>query len=102
MDDGDFGRRLQAARKNGGFRTQEALGDKIGVSGRMIRHYESGKTPPPDVLVRLRAELGEFDAKGDPVEAAIRASTLAPFRQTRVIAAYQEAVYEQQREARGA
>lgn len=101
MDGGDFGRRLQAARKNKGFRTQEALGDAVGVSGRMVRHYEAGRMPPPDVLARLRETLGDFDAAGDPVETAIRMSELDDWRQDTVVGFYKKHLQEQRQSRAG-
>lgn len=92
-----FGKRLQAARKNKGYRTQQALGDVVGLSARMIRHYESptGKVPPPDVLMRLREVLGDFDSGGDPVEVAIRRSELDDWRQDTVVGFYKRHLQEQ-------
>lgn len=94
-----FGQRLRAARTRAGFKTQEALGDFVGVSGRTIRNYESGKTQPDAaMLTKLVAVLGNFDAAGDPVEVAVRQSRLVEWRQDDTIAHYKRHLYEQARE----
>ena len=41
-----FGNKLRALRKKAGM-TQEMLAIEIGVTARMITHYESGKSYPP-------------------------------------------------------
>lgn len=95
MDD-SFGTRLQIARKRAGIRTQEALGDLVGVSGKTIRNYETNKTRPDSVtLEALREVVGIFDAAGDPVEVAVRASRLTEDRQYGVIGYYKRQLREQ-------
>lgn len=96
-----FGERLRAARLRAGYKTQEALGDVVGVSGRTIRNYEIGKTRP-DVatLDKLREAVGDL-AGGDPVEAAVRTSSLVEWRQDDTIAHYKRHLYEQAREEAG-
>jgi transcriptional regulator with XRE-family HTH domain len=95
-----YGAALQAARKRAGFKTQEALGDQINRSGRSIRNYERSDRPPEyAVQAELERVLGHFWEEGDEVESAVRRSSLAPFRQTKVLAVYQEQLHEQQREA---
>lgn len=97
-----FGQRLQAARKAAGFRTQESLGDAIGVSGKTIRNYEGGKThPDAGTLARLRRLLGEFDVQGDPVEVAVRQSELIEWRQDAVLSTYKRNLHEQREGATG-
>lgn len=99
MQKDTFGQRLQAARKRAGYRTQDALGDVVGVSGRTVRNYENDKTMPDlATLTRLRELLGEFDVEGDPVESAVRQSRLIEWRQNAVITEYQKHLYEQARE----
>ena len=97
-----FGQRLQAARKAAGYRTQEALGDAIGVSGKTIRNYEGSRTrPDAGTLVNLRRLLGEFDVQGDPVEVAVRQSELIEWRQDAVLSTYKRNLHEQREERAG-
>ncbi len=100
MDD-TFGTRLQIARKRAGIRTQEALGDLVGVSAKTIRNYETNKTRPvdPAILDALREHVGEFDLPGDPVEAAVRASRLTEDRQYVVLGTYKRQLREQDEES---
>lgn len=91
-----FGERLAAARKRAGFTTQEALALVVGVGGRTIRNYETGRTRPDAVtLERLVRVLGDFTVEGDPVETAVRASRLTEDRQYVVIATYKRELREQ-------
>lgn len=100
MDD-TFGTRLQIARKRAGFKTQQQLADALGVSSRTVRNYETNETRPDvTVLDTLRKLLGNFDAGGDPVEAAIRNSELVEWRQDTVVGFYKRNLAEQ-REERG-
>lgn len=102
MTEPTYGERLAAARVRHGFRTQQSLGDAVGVSGRTIRNYEIGKTFP-DLATRekLRDLLGTFDAAGDQVEVAVRQSALVEWRQDDTIAHYKRHLYEQAREEAG-
>ena len=95
-----FGQRLAAARRVAGYKTQQSLADAIGVSARTIRNYEGDRhRPDAATLAALTKLVGEFaDDPGDPVEVAIRRSELQPHRQSRLIAVYQEQLYEQRRE----
>ncbi len=101
MDDEEFGRQLRAARKRAGYRTQQSLGDVVGVSGRMIRNYEAGKHLEPSMRLRLAKVLGEFAVEGEPVEVAVRSSALVKWRQDAVLTEYERHKYEQGREAAG-
>lgn len=87
-----FGARLMAARKRAGFRTQQALGDAVGVSGKTIRNYEGNRTAPeridPETLAKIRRLVGEFDLEGDPVEVALKQSRLVEDRQLEVLKTY--------------
>lgn len=97
-----YGSRLQAARKRAGIRSQEALGDLVGVSGKTIRNYETGRTnPDADMRDKLREVLGHFDAAGDAVEVAIAQSELVDWRQDAVRSVYRKNLSEQ-REGRAA
>lgn len=96
MNESTYGSRLQAARKAAGYRSQQALGDLVGKSGKMIRNYETGKNmPPPDVRAQLRRLLGNFDADGDEVEVAIAKSELVDWRQDAVRSVYRRNLAEQ-------
>ena len=54
----DFGKRLVSLRKSAGY-TQVALAKEIGVSQRMISHYESqSEFPPSALLPKLTRVLG--------------------------------------------
>jgi transcriptional regulator with XRE-family HTH domain len=97
-----FGQRLQAARKRAGYKSQHALGDRIGVAGRTIRNYEIGATSPDvPTLEKLTAVLGDFVTEGDPVETAVRSSELVKWRQDAVISTYEKHRYDQAREEAG-
>lgn len=97
-----YGSRLQAARKRAGIRSQEALGDAVGVSGKTIRNYETGRTKPDaEMRGRLREILGQFDAEGDAVEVALANSELVDWRQDAVRSVYRKNLSEQ-REGRAA
>lgn len=68
------------------------------VKPRTVTNWTSGTTFPSErERDRLRSLLGPYDSEGDAVEVAVRMSGLEPFRQTRVILAYQEQLYEQER-----
>lgn len=92
-----YGQRLQAARKRAKIRSQKALGDIVGVSGRTIRDYEIDKRPPPpEMREKLRAAVGSaFDDAGDEVEMAIKASRLTEDRQYAVLSVYKRELREQ-------
>ena len=95
-----FGQRLQAARKRAGYKSQEALGDRIGISGRTIRNYEIGRTMPDlATLEKLTTALGDFTGEGDPVVSAVKGSRLTEDRQYVVIATYKRELREQDEEA---
>lgn len=94
-----YGQRLQIARKRAGYKTQQALGDRIGFRARTVRYWEAD-AHQPDAATKelLREVLGNFDAEGDPVEVAIRQSELVKWRQDAVITEYGRQRYEQRRE----
>jgi len=53
----NFGNKLKEIRKSLGY-TQEALGEKIGVTARVIGYYESeSKYPPAKILTSLAEAL---------------------------------------------
>lgn len=91
-----YGSRLQAARKRAGYRSQQALGDRLGVSSKTIRNYETDVyLPPADMRDELRRVLGHFDAEGDAVEVAIANSELVDWRQDAVRSVYRRNLSEQ-------
>lgn len=100
MTETTFGKRLQAARKSAGHKTQEALGDLLGVSGRTVRNWETDAYPVPlEYRDRLMDLLGRgLFAEGDPVEAAVRASRLTEDRQYVVLGTYKRQLREQDEE----
>ena len=54
----EFGERLREARQENRI-TQDALGDKVGVTISCISHYESGRrTPNVEMMVTLSEFLG--------------------------------------------
>lgn len=91
-----FGKRMQAARRMSGYRTQQALADVLGVSERTVRNYETDKwRPDVGTLSVLRRLLGPFDEDGDDVEMAVRRSRLTEDRQYAVIGTYKRHLREQ-------
>lgn len=53
----DFGKRLASLRKRKGF-TQQALGERIGVSKRVVAYYEAEtKFPPTHLLIPMAQAL---------------------------------------------
>lgn len=87
----------RAIRVQGHSRT--AVADWANVKPRTVTNWTSGQTMPSErERDALRALLGPYDSEGDAVEVAVRSSSLAPFRQTRVVAYYQEQLHEQARE----
>lgn len=105
MTETDYGKRLQAARKAAGYRTQEAFGDLLGVTSRTVRYWEAGTYPVPleyrDKITELLG--GGVFAEGDPVEVAVRSSRLTEDRQYVVLGTYKRQLREQDEEAeRGA
>lgn len=86
--DTEYGRAIKAARKAAGFRTQTELGDAIGVSPKMVQHYEAGRYLTPETRAKLERVLKEHLSPGDPVEVAIEKSRLTPDRQSFVIGTY--------------
>lgn len=91
-----YGTRLAAARKRAGYRSQQALGDVVNLSGRQIRNYENDvQLPPHEMRETLRGLLGNFDAEGDAVMVAIANSELDDWRQDEVRSVYRRNLAEQ-------
>lgn len=101
MEKVEHARLLRAAMVEKGINAK-VLADTVGVSSRTVGNWISRKEPtmPSDTdKANLTKLLGDYQAgAGDPVEVSIRRSDLQPHRQSRVIAVYQEQLYEQQRE----
>jgi transcriptional regulator with XRE-family HTH domain len=58
LNEESFGRRLAKIRKTKGL-TQEELGERIGVSQRIIHHYEQkAEYPPAQKIIELAQALG--------------------------------------------
>lgn len=91
-----FGGQLQQARKRAGYRTQQALGEAVGVSGRTIRNWETDyHRPDARALTALRGVLGRFDIDGDDVERAVMLSGLTEDRKYAVLGFYKRQQREQ-------
>lgn len=103
--DETFGAKLQRARKLAGYKTQQSLGDKVGVSGKTIRNWETGVTRPENIdpghRAALRKLVGSFDDEGDPVEVALKNSGLIEWRWGAVYNEYKRHLHEQAREQAG-
>lgn len=78
--------------------SQRDLAAKLGMSSKTISNWERDQHIPRASLGALEKLFNEPLTEDDPVEAAIRLSPLAPFRQTKVIAYYQEQLYDQERD----
>lgn len=98
-----FGKRLQAARKRAGIRTQDDLAKLIGVSGKTIRNWETDQVKNIDAshLETLRGLLGNFDDQGDRVVAAINETGLDEWRRAALVSEYQRHLHQQAREREG-
>lgn len=98
MDKQEHGRRLKGAMSLKGL-GRDAVADVAGVSARTVTNWTRGATMPSEAeRVSLRALLGDYDAAGDPVEAAVRASRLTEDRQYVVLGTYKRQLREQDEE----
>lgn len=99
MDKQEHGRRLKSAMSLHGL-GREAISDATGVEARTVTNWTRGATMPNEgQRVTLRRLLGDYDAAGDPVEAAVRASRLTEDRQYVVLGTYKRQLREQDDEA---
>lgn len=80
--------------------SQETLGGLLNVSKKTIGNWENDRHIPRASLGALEKVFREALVEGDDVERAVRQSALDQFRQTKVIAYYQEQLHEQEREDR--
>lgn len=99
MDKQEHGSRLKAAMSLHRL-GREAIADKAGVTARTVTNWTRGETMPSELERSLIRELvGNYDAEGDPVEAAVRASRLTEDRQYVVLGTYKRQLREQDDEA---
>lgn len=91
------GKRLAAARKAAGFRSQESLGDQLGVSARTVRNWEiDAHSVPVEHRAKITELLGtNVFAQGDAVEIALANSELVDWRQDAVRSVYRKNLAEQ-------
>ena len=96
MNEPTPGQRLATARKAAGFRTQQALGDLLGVTARTVRYWESDTHPVPrEHRETIVQHLGNVFVEGDAVEVAIANSELVDWRQDAVRSVYRKNLAEQ-------
>lgn len=95
MDKIEHGKRLAAAmasRRMG----RETVADATGVDVRTVTNWTSGHTmPSQSTRVDLRILLGDYDTPGDPVEVAVRGSSLVEWRRDAVLSFYKRNLHEQ-------
>lgn len=103
MDKQEHGLRLKGAMSLKGL-GREAIADKAGVTVRTVTNWTRGDTMPSELeRAKIRELLGNYDAAGDPVEAAVRGSDLTEDRQYVVLGTYKRLLREQDEESgRGA
>jgi transcriptional regulator with XRE-family HTH domain len=99
MDKAEHGNRLRQAMTARGV-GRVALADAMGVDVKTVTNWRGGRTLPSEAdRVRLRQLLGAYDTAGDPVEVAIRSSSLVDWRQDAVMSFYKRNLAEQRAEA---
>lgn len=102
MEKQEHGTRLKVAMGQRGL-SRKDVADATDVSARTVTNWTTGATMPSETeKAVLRRLLGHYDAAGDPVIVAIDQSDLAGFRKTKVKGFYEEQLYDQAREERGA
>jgi transcriptional regulator with XRE-family HTH domain len=103
MDKAQHGDALAAAMARQHKRRDEVAA-ATGRSVRTVTNWTTGQTMPSRTeLETLRQLLGDYAAEsiGDPVIAAVKASSLIDWRQGDVITTYQKHLHQQQREEAG-
>lgn len=101
MDKAEHGRRLKAAMARKGY-DRTAVANWVNVKPRTVTNWTSGSTLPTAMQREaLRKALGPYDEAGDPVELAVRGSSLIKWRQDAVITEYERHRHEQHREEAG-
>ena len=95
MDKATHGRRLAAAMDTQRVGRDE-IADLAGTSTRTVTNWRKGVTMPTlGQREAIRSRLGAYDADGDPVEVAVRASRLTDDRQHVVLGTYKRELREQ-------
>lgn len=95
MEKHEHGARLRAAMATRGM-DRTLVADAAGVGVRTVTNWTTGKTMPSATeRAALRQLLGEYDAEGDPVETAVKASRLTEDRQYVVLGVYKRELREQ-------
>lgn len=98
MDKREHGRRLKSAMA-GRRLDRTAIAEATGVKVRTVTNWTSGATMPSEAeKAIIRELLGEYDAAGDEVELAVRASELHEWRQDAVLSFYKRNLFEQRAE----
>lgn len=101
MDKREHGSRLKAAMASRRY-DRQVIADATGVRPRTVTNWTSGATMPSAAeRMALRQLLGEYDATGDQVELAVRASELREWRQDAVLSFYKRNLHEQRGEEAG-
>lgn len=94
-------KRLREARRL----TQAQLGMAMAVSSKTIGNWENGRNDPRSSIGALNnffgVDLEADEPASDPLAAALRRSGLEEWRQTRVLAVYQEQLAAQHRQDAG-
>lgn len=102
MEKAEHGARLRAAMATRGHERADVVA-ATGVAARTVTNWTTGQTLPSD---RERAVLRKlypgYDDPGDPVEIAVRNSTLTEDRQHLVLGTYKRLLREQDEGVRGA
>lgn len=100
--DNHLGLRLKTLREERRW-SQQQLADALGVSTKTVSNWENGRNDPRSSLGAIEKLFGTSltENHADPVEAAIRASRLAEWRQDAVLSFYKRNLHEQAIEAAG-
>lgn len=98
MDKAAHGLALKRAMASRGL-DRQTVADAAGVQVRTVTNWTTGATMP-SLTERMALErlFGDYAAGGDPVEVAIRASTLDEWRQDAVLSFYKRNLHEQRAE----
>lgn len=99
MDKQEHGKRLAAAMAERRF-DRQVIADLTKRDVRTVTNWTRGHTMPSAAeRVILRKALGDYDAAGDRVELAVRASGLHEWRQDAVLSEYKRHLHQQRAEA---
>lgn len=95
MDKAEHGRRLKAAMSLH-RQSRQAIADLTNKGERTVTNWTTGFSMPDEAdRANLRRVLGDYDAPGDPVESAVKASRLTEDRQYKVLGVYKRELREQ-------